>query len=68
MSPQGHLLSPLGFGVDDHPRCPHCNKPMYVAKRVRHPEYGAAYELQTLACICGKSFQRSIDEAGNSRD
>ena len=54
-------------GTDVHPRCPHCDRLMYVVKRSQHPGAGAGYELQTFACLCGESFERRIDKAGHSQ-
>ena len=48
-------------------RSPHCDRLMYVAKRSQHPGTGAGYELQTFACLCGESFERRVDKAGNSQ-
>ena len=55
-------------GTDDHPRCAHCDRLMYVVRRSQHPGSGSAgYELQTFACLCGESFERRVDKAGNSQ-
>jgi hypothetical protein len=54
-------------GTDDHPRCAHCDRLMYMVRRSQHAGSGAGYELQTFACLCGESFERRVDNAGNSR-
>jgi hypothetical protein len=54
------------FGVDDHPRCPRCDRLMYVIRRTLQFRRDVRYERQTLACVCGESCERSVDEAGRA--
>jgi hypothetical protein len=56
----------LAFGADDTDVCEKCGGAMSVARRTPHPEYGTAYELQTLGCLaCPHTILRSADESGN---
>ena len=54
------------FGANDHPRCPRCDRLMYVIRRVPESRHGVQYERQTLACVCGESCERCVDEAGRA--
>ena len=62
-----HRASPMhDFGAEDHPRCPRCNRLMYVIRRAEQFRYDVRYERQTLACVCGETCERSVDEAGRA--
>jgi hypothetical protein len=39
---------------------------MYVIRRAEQSRYDMRYERQTLACVCGETCERSVDEAGRA--
>jgi hypothetical protein len=58
-------MQKISFGAREGPTCSSCIRTMYVTRRMPHPIYGDAYELQTFECqTCRREIERSADGSG----